>query len=115
MTTLSSTTGAAVATGGATTASSPERARLHQAAQQFEAIFVRQMLSSARASNFGDTLWGDDQGNQTFTQMRDERFADITAQSGTLGLAKQVEAQLSGRLADAGAPAAAPAIKGNQP
>jgi flagellar protein FlgJ len=121
MTTISSATTApttsAPTTSAPTTsaaASSPERARLHQAAQQFEAIFVRQMLSSARAANFGDTLWGDDQGNQTFTAMRDERFADLTAQSGTLGLAKQVEAQLAGRLAPA-QPARAPATGGTRP
>lgn len=99
MTTLSSAGGA---TGAASVAAAPatnpaEKARLHQAAQAFEAIFVRQMLSSARQSDFGDTLWGDDKGKDTFTAMRDERFADLTAQSGALGLAKQVETQLSGQ------------------
>jgi len=97
MTTLSSASGATPAgTTGASNA--PERARLHQAAQAFEAIFVRQMLSSARETNFGDTLWGDDKGQDTFTAMRDERFADIAAQSGSLGLGSQVEKQLSGQI-----------------
>lgn len=72
-----------------------DRAKLHQAAQSFEAIFVREMLSSARATTFGDDLWGNDQGNETFAAMRDERFAEIAAQSGTLGLGKQVESQLA--------------------
>ena len=71
--------------------------RLHKAAQAFEAIFVRQMLSSARQGNFGDTLWGSDQGHDTFTAMRDEKFADIAAQSGTLGLGQQIEKQLAGK------------------
>jgi len=93
-------------TAPSTAAATPERARLHQAAQAFEAIFVRQMLSSARQTNFGDTLWGTDQGSDTFTAMRDERFADIASQSGTLGLGKQVEAQLSARLAAAPVPGA---------
>jgi flagellar protein FlgJ len=93
MTTIPSTAGPSPA------ATTPERTRLHQAAQAFEAIFVRQMLSSARQTSFGDTLWGEDQGHDTFTAMRDERFAEITAQSGALGLGKQVEAQLSARLA----------------
>ena len=107
MTVLSST-GAGAATAGTTTsASTPERTRLHQAAQAFEAIFVRQMLTSARQSNFGDDLWSDDKGQDTFTAMRDERFADITAQSGALGVGKQVEAQLAARLG----PAADPATK----
>ena len=55
------------------------------------------MLSSARQQNFGDTLWGSDQGHDTFTAMRDEKFADIAAQSGTLGLGKQIEKQLGGK------------------
>jgi len=79
-------------------AQTPERAGLHKAAQAFEAIFVRQMLTAARQNSFGDTLWGEDQGHDTFTAMRDEHVADIAAQSGTLGLAKQIEAQLGAKL-----------------
>ncbi len=109
MTTISST--GAVATSTASSASSTERARLHQAAQAFEAIFVRQMLSTARQSNFGNTLWSDDKGQDTFSAMRDERFADLTAQSGTLGLAKQVERDLSARLGTA----ATPPVAGGKP
>jgi flagellar protein FlgJ len=73
---------------------SPDRAQLREAAQQFEAIFVRQMLASARSVNFGNDLMGQDQGGETFAQMRDERFADIAAKSGSFGLGKQIEAQL---------------------
>lgn len=90
MTTVSSTTSSSPAT-------TPVDPRLKKAAQGFEAIFVRQMLASARAQNFGDKLWGDDQGRDTFTAMRDDKFADITAQSGTLGLAQQIEHQLAGK------------------
>ena len=85
-------------TSAATGTASPEQTRLHQAAQAFEAIFVRQMLASARQSNFGDDLWGDDHGQDTFTAMRDERFADLTAQSGALGLAQRVETDLAPRI-----------------
>lgn len=35
-----------------------ERQRLHKAAQAFEAIFVRQMLASARSGGFDKDLWG---------------------------------------------------------
>jgi len=104
MTTISPAT----ATPPPATGASAERARLHKAAQAFEAIFVRQMLTAARQTSFGDTLWGTDQGSDTFTAMRDERFADIAAQSGTLGLGKQVETQLAARIA----PQAAPGPKG---
>lgn len=87
---------------GATPAPSPERARLREAAQAFEAIFVRQMLASARAADFGgNAMLGNDQGDQTFTQMRDERFAEIASKSGAFGLARQIEAQLACQLTPA--------------
>lgn len=84
---------AATADAGAT-----ERARLRKAAQGFEAIFVRQMLASARQTSFAadNPLSG---GDDTFRQMRDERFAEIAAQSGAFGFARQIEAALGARLA----------------
>ena len=88
-----------------------DRAKLSQAAKQFEAIFVRQMLAGARAAKLGgdDPLFGG-QGLDTFRQMQDERFADIAANTGALGLAKSLETQLA---AIAGlAPAATPGKKG---
>ncbi|MDE2563864.1 MAG: rod-binding protein [Sphingomonadales bacterium] len=87
------------ATGPAIDPSLGERAKLKQAATAFEAIFVRQMLASARKTSFGDELFGSE-ALDTFRQMQDERFADIAAQQGTLGLAAQVEAQLSAHIAD---------------
>ena len=96
---------AAITPGTVPAASAPaanDRARLHQAAQSFEAIFVRQMLASARSANFGDTLWGEDPGHDTFGAMRDEHTADIMAKSGSLGLAQQIEAQLGTRLGSGG-------------
>jgi len=79
-------------------ASDPQRAKLAAAARQFEAIFVRQMLAAARATDFGgkDLLGG--KGLDTFRQMQDERFADIAAETGALGLAGAVEKQLSAML-----------------
>ncbi len=70
------------------------RAQLKGAAQQFEAIFIRQMLAAARKTSFGEDLFGG-QGMDTFRQMQDERFADIASQTGAFGLAKQIEAQLA--------------------
>lgn len=91
------------------------REQLRQAARQFEALFVRQMLSSARAAKLGgeDQLFGG-QGLETFQQMQDERFADIAAGSGALGFAKSIETQLAALagLKDAGPAGAAPGKKG---
>lgn len=96
--------GVAVSQGtGALPAKPDARAKLHAAAQQFEAIFARQMLASARATDFGDDLFSS-QGSQTFRQMQDERFADIAAQRGALGLGAAIEKQLSARLTSEGQP-----------
>lgn len=93
-----------------TAATSPapaaDRAALKKAAQGFEAIFVRQMLSAARATSLAgdDPIFGG-QAQETFTAMRDERFADIAATTGAFGLAKQLEAQFARLLpATAAAP-----------
>ena len=74
-----------------------ERAKLSAAAKQFEAIFIRQMLSAARQTDFGGGLF-DSEALGTFRQMQDEKFADIAAQTGAFGIAKQIEAQLASQL-----------------
>ena len=79
-------------------APNPKIAKLAQAAKQFEAIFVRQMLASARKANFGgDSIFGG-QEMDNFRQMQDERFADIAAERGSFGLAKMIEARLAGQI-----------------
>lgn len=83
----------------------PEREKLAGAARQFEAIFIRQMLATARAAKpAGENDLFGGQAMETFAQMRDERFADIAANSGAFGLARAIETQLAARL-DAPAPA----------
>ena len=78
-----------------------DRQRLAAAAQQFEAIFLRQMLAAARKADFGDPLLGGSAnggGLDTFRQMQDDKFAEIASQTGAFGLAKQIEAQLSRQM-----------------
>ena len=97
MTTLSpASTAAATATLSLQPRVPSDREKLAQAAKQFEAIFVRQMLASARAAKLGgeDALFGG-QGLDTFRQMQDEHFADIAAGNGALGFAKSLETQLA--------------------
>jgi flagellar protein FlgJ len=85
-------------TGQARLAAAPtadERERLHGAAKQFEAIFLRQMLSVARSTDFGGNDLFGGQGEETFQEMRDARFAEIAADSGAIGLAASIEQQLA--------------------
>jgi flagellar protein FlgJ len=72
-----------------------DRARLHEAAKQFEAIFLRQMLSVARSTDFGGNELFGGQGEDTFLEMRDARFADIASETGAIGLAASIEKQLA--------------------
>ena len=74
-----------------------DREKLAAAAKQFEAIFVRQMLSAARKADFGEDIFGG-QAMDTFRQMQDERFADIASDTGAFGLAAMLEAQLARHL-----------------
>ena len=84
--------------------------KLAAAAKQFEAIFIRQMMSEARKSNFGDTLLGSE-AQDTFREMQDSKFADLAAERGVFGLAQSIEKQIGARD-DAPAAAPAPAGKG---
>lgn len=86
-----------LATGSLSASHGSDRERLAGAAKAFEAIFVRQMLAAARQSGFGDSLIGG-QGLETFRAMQDSHFADLAAQTGSLGLAKQIEVQLARHL-----------------
>ena len=73
-----------------------QREQLREVAQQFEAIFLRQILSAARKADFGgdDDLFGS-QGEDTFSEMRDAHFADVAAGTGMVGFARSIEEQLS--------------------
>ncbi|RXZ65235.1 rod-binding protein [Pelagerythrobacter rhizovicinus] len=80
----------------ATAPGGSERERLAEAARQFEAIFVRQMLAAARNADLGgDELFGGGAGEETFREVRDARFAEVAASTGALGLATTIEAQLA--------------------
>ena len=85
--------------GMAAKADATDREKLKVVSKQFEAVFVREMLAAARKTSFGSEGGAGDidggQGLDTFRQLQDERFADVTAQSGTLGLAKIIEAQMA--------------------
>ena len=94
------TPGVASTTAAPTGGTQPQnqREQLAAAAKQFEAIFVRQMLSAARKTDFGGEKLFDSQAMGTFRQMQDERVADTVANTGAFGLAKMIEARLAQML-----------------
>lgn len=74
-----------------------DRQGLQQAARAFEAIFMRQMISSMRSASLGEDLLGSSAGDQ-FRDMSDARVADSMAESGGLGIATMLLKQFEGRL-----------------
>ena len=74
---------------------SAEQRDLREVAEGFEAIMIRKMLESARASSLAEDTPLTGNGMKQFTQMRDEHFADIAAKSGAFGFARSIEDQLS--------------------
>ena len=72
-----------------------DRARLREAAEGFEAIMIRKLLESARASSFAEKTPLTGGGRDQFTAMRDEQFARLASESGAFGFARSIEAQLS--------------------
>ena len=77
---------------------SRERAALREAAEGFEAIMLRKLLASARASSFAAETPLTGGGMQQFQTMRDEHFADMAAASGAFGFARSIEASLAQHL-----------------
>jgi Rod binding domain-containing protein len=64
----------------------PELVR--QAAAEFEALLVAEMLKSARASGGGGWLGsGEDQAGTTMVELAEQQFAQALAAAGGLGLA----------------------------
>lgn len=79
--------------------------QLKGATQQFEAVFLRQMISSMRSASLGDDILGSDAANQ-FRDMSDAKTADEMAKRGTLGVADMLLKQFTPRVI--GTTAAAP-------
>ncbi len=71
---------------------------LKAAAQKFEAIFIRQMLSAARAADFGGSDIFGGPGLEQFNAMQDENMARIASETGAFGFAKVIEAQLAAQM-----------------
>jgi len=76
---------------------SPERVR--QAATEFEAMFLAQMLKTARKGGggglTGDGDDDDDDANNTMIELGEQQFAQALTSNGGLGIAKMVVAGLT--------------------
>jgi len=73
------------------------------AARQFEAMLIAQMLHSAREEAGDDPLGGGDSAGSTMLDMADQQFSKLLADRGGLGLASVIAKSLK-----AGSPVAPP-------
>lgn len=69
---------------------------LKKVAEQFEAVFVRQMIASMRQAKLVDDPL-DSSATDNFRELADARTADSIATGGHLGLAEMIERQLAGK------------------
>ena len=65
--------------------------KIQQAATDFEALLLAQMLKSSRESSGGSLTGTDDEeANSTMIELGEQQFAQALASSGGLGIAKMV-------------------------
>jgi len=81
-----------------------QKAQLEQAARQFEAIFLRQMMGAMRSASLGEGMF-DSSASDQFRDMADARTADSMAEKSTFGIAEMLLRQYGGRTPPAPAPA----------
>jgi flagellar protein FlgJ len=76
--------------GAAGTTKSQTQEKVHDAAQQFEALLMGQLLRTERQSGSGWLGSGEDSSAECATDYAEQQFAAVLAQQGGLGLADLV-------------------------
>lgn len=66
-----------------------EAAQMREAAQAFEAVFIRQMIGSMRQAKLADDAFGSNATEQ-FRDMADSRLADSMSSQGGFGIAEML-------------------------
>lgn len=81
---------------GAANRAADSPAKIKEAATQFEALLINQMLQSARALGGNGIADGDDSegAGSAVVELGEQQFAQALASSGGLGIAKMVVAGL---------------------
>jgi flagellar protein FlgJ len=93
-------TGTVGLSGGLPTAApNRDREQLRQAAQAFEAVFLRQLIGSMRQARLADDPFSS-RATEQFQEMSDARLADSMSQQGSFGIAEMLLAQFDRSNAD---------------
>ena len=75
-----------------------DEAKLREAANEFEAIFIQQMLKTMRKTSLESDFIKKSEGEKIFRSMLDEQYAIMSAKSGRLGLGEMIFQQLRSNL-----------------
>jgi flagellar protein FlgJ len=75
-----------------------EMAQLRKVSQDFESLFLSYMMKVGRQSGAKGGFWGQTEGEQIFTEMRDDELAKHMAKAGGIGLSKLLVEQLTRTL-----------------
>jgi flagellar protein FlgJ len=94
------TTPSPTAAGTSAGAAAPNKAALTKVAQQFEAVFLRQMIGAMRSASLAEGI-DDSAATQQFRDMADARTADAMASKGAMGIAELLLKQFGDRVSDA--------------
>ena len=89
----SPTVSLATAVPGAETSRLPKN--MVEAARQFEALLIEQLLKGARGNEQGWLGTGEETGDATSAELAEEQFAQALANQGGLGLSAQIVRSLS--------------------
>ena len=73
-------------------------AKLREASNEFEAIFIQQMLKTMRKTSLESDFIKKSEGEKMFRSMLDEQYAILSAKSGRLGLGGMIYQQLKSNL-----------------
>ena len=74
--------------------SSPDKAKLKDAAGKFESMLIAQMLKSARKTDSGGWSGDADESTSSLMDMGEQALADALGSQGGLGLAQMIVTQL---------------------
>ena len=72
---------------------------LHAAAEQFEALFIHQLLKQARSAKLADDILGSE-ASDTYTEMLDQERAKQLSSQMNLGIAEALVKQFGGIAED---------------
>jgi len=73
---------------------SADRVALRQAAEDFEAVFLAQMLAPMFETLESDSMFGGGPGEEIYRSMMVEEYGRTLARNGGVGIADQVEREL---------------------